>query len=216
MVHEYACVPTHDIPSRTSIIVDCRGAAGPRPCRSHFFEFVNVNLCTVLSTPTRPTYRVSYFSMHTGLVSLFGRCMAQVSFFPTGRRSVSFLAGKTRFVTTSNGARPTRKARRIATACHDKSAVLCNQQCNAFIALQRSSLRSLSLSLSLSPTARMIVYSPILSRHYSDFRTSECGLAYLLRPTSRHNTECDTWCISVFIEVDDFEMWRNTETYSVG
>ena len=48
------------------------------------------------------TYLVSYFVLHTGLVSSFGGCMAQASYFDTARRPVSFLAKKARFVTTSN------------------------------------------------------------------------------------------------------------------
>ena len=47
------------------------------------------------------TYLVSYFVLHTGLVSSFGGCMAQASYFDTARRPVSFLAKKARFVTTS-------------------------------------------------------------------------------------------------------------------
>ena len=45
-------------------------------------------------------YLVSYFSMHTGQVSSFGGCMAQVSYLDTARRPVSLLAKKPRFVTT--------------------------------------------------------------------------------------------------------------------
>eukprot|EP01044_Picomonas_judraskeda_P012954 COSAG03_NODE_1909_length_3367_cov_9.998164_5_plen_80_part_00 len=45
---------------------------------------------------------VSYFVLHTDLVSSFGGCMAQASYFDTARRLSSFLAKKTRFVTTSN------------------------------------------------------------------------------------------------------------------
>ena len=46
-------------------------------------------------------YLVSFLVLHTGLVSSFGGCMAQASYFDTARRLASFLAKKTRFVTTS-------------------------------------------------------------------------------------------------------------------
>ena len=45
----------------------------------------------------------TYLVLHTGLVSYFGGCMAQASYFDTARRLASFLAKKPRFVTTSNG-----------------------------------------------------------------------------------------------------------------
>ena len=44
---------------------------------------------------------VSYFSIHTDQASSFGGCMAQASYLDTGRRLASFLAKKSRFVTTS-------------------------------------------------------------------------------------------------------------------
>ena len=49
----------------------------------------------VLGVIFRTTYRP------TGLVSSFGGCMAQASYFDTARRPVSFLAKKARFVKTS-------------------------------------------------------------------------------------------------------------------
>ena len=46
--------------------------------------------------------RHSYFVLHTGQASSFGGCMTLVSYLDTARRSVSLLAKKARFVTTSN------------------------------------------------------------------------------------------------------------------